>query len=237
MFPFFLINFIMKFKSFLIFIIFFSTPCWSVTTISGGKISTSDNSNAEKNIENKLNSPLEISKIEFQEKLSDKEVLTSYQLAKENEIATVWYPKGFWLLDIGDHDLSTWIDVDGDGEKEIFTGVLKHSINSHTAKNAPNSDFQFLKRNKRGKHSNGKIYDSVQLSIAIRYFAGANPYNLMTSHGVGYSDIYAINDTIINQTGRAVECFIILLLNFLILNLLITQMMGNINKFIMRSRI
>ena len=153
-------NFIMKFKSFLIFIIFFSTPCWSVTTISGGKISTSDNSNAEKNIENKLNSPLEISKIEFQEKLSDKEVLTSYQLAKENEIATVWYPKGFWLLDIGDHDLSTWIDVDGDGEKEIFTGVLKHSINSHTAKNAPNSDFQFLKRNKRGKHSNGKIYDS-----------------------------------------------------------------------------
>ena len=54
---------------------------------------------------------------------------------------------------------------------------------------------------------------------------------------VGYSDIYAINDTIINQTGRAVECFIILLFSFLILNLLITKIMGIINKSIMRSRI
>ena len=36
---------------------------------------------------------------------------------------------------------------------------------------------------------------------------------------VGYSDIYAINDTIINQTGRAIECFIILLISFLLLNL------------------
>jgi len=54
---------------------------------------------------------------------------------------------------------------------------------------------------------------------------------------VGYSDIYAINDTIINQTGRAVECFIILLFSFLILNLLITKIMGIINKSIMRTRI
>ncbi len=49
---------------------------------------------------------------------------------------------------------------------------------------------------------------------------------------IGYSDIYAINDTIINQTGRAIECFIILLLTFLILNLLITNLMETINKFI-----
>jgi general L-amino acid transport system permease protein len=54
---------------------------------------------------------------------------------------------------------------------------------------------------------------------------------------VGYSDIYAINDTIINQTGRAIECFIILLFSFLILNLLITKVMGIIDKSIMRSRI
>ena len=33
---------------------------------------------------------------------------------------------------------------------------------------------------------------------------------------VGYSDLYAINDTIINQTGRAIECFIILLVSFLL---------------------
>ena len=49
---------------------------------------------------------------------------------------------------------------------------------------------------------------------------------------IGYSDIYAINDTIINQTGRAIECFIILLLTFLILNLLITNLMETINKII-----
>ena len=53
---------------------------------------------------------------------------------------------------------------------------------------------------------------------------------------VGYSDIYAINDTIINQTGRAIECFIILLSSFLILNLLITNIMGLINKLIISSR-
>ena len=53
---------------------------------------------------------------------------------------------------------------------------------------------------------------------------------------VGYSDIYAINDTIINQTGRAIECFIILLFSFLILNLLITNIMGIINKLIISSR-
>ena len=49
---------------------------------------------------------------------------------------------------------------------------------------------------------------------------------------IGFSDIYAINDTIINQTGRAVECFIILLLSFLLLNLLITYIMEIINKLV-----
>ena len=54
---------------------------------------------------------------------------------------------------------------------------------------------------------------------------------------IGYSDIYAINDTIINQTGRAIECFIILLLTFLILNLLITNLMETINKLINKKKI
>jgi len=53
---------------------------------------------------------------------------------------------------------------------------------------------------------------------------------------IGYSDIYAINDTIINQTGRAIECFIILLLTFLILNLLITNLMEIINKLINKKK-
>ena len=53
---------------------------------------------------------------------------------------------------------------------------------------------------------------------------------------VGYSDIYAINDTIINQTGRAIECFIILLISFLLLNLLITNTMEIINRLILKSQ-
>ncbi len=53
---------------------------------------------------------------------------------------------------------------------------------------------------------------------------------------VGYSDIYAINDTIINQTGRAIECFIVLLVSFLLLNLLITNTMEIFNKLILKSR-
>ena len=53
---------------------------------------------------------------------------------------------------------------------------------------------------------------------------------------VGYSDIYAINDTIINQTGRAIECFIILLFSFLLLNLLITNTMEIINRIILKSQ-
>ena len=53
---------------------------------------------------------------------------------------------------------------------------------------------------------------------------------------VGYSDIYAINDTIINQTGRAIECFIILLFSFLLLNLLITNVMEIINRLILKSQ-
>ncbi|MBW3041083.1 ABC transporter permease subunit [Prochlorococcus marinus] len=53
---------------------------------------------------------------------------------------------------------------------------------------------------------------------------------------VGYSDIYAINDTIINQTGRAIECFIILLTSFLLLNLLISNSMEILNKIIINSK-
>tara|TARA_Y100001968_G_scaffold119716_1_gene109068 strand:- start:759 stop:1658 length:900 start_codon:yes stop_codon:yes gene_type:complete len=53
---------------------------------------------------------------------------------------------------------------------------------------------------------------------------------------VGYADIYAINDTIINQTGRAIECFIILVVSFLLLNLLITNTMEIINGLILNSR-
>ncbi len=53
---------------------------------------------------------------------------------------------------------------------------------------------------------------------------------------VGYSDIYAINDTIINQTGRAIECFLILLISFLLLNLIISNTMEIFNKLVINQR-
>ena len=50
---------------------------------------------------------------------------------------------------------------------------------------------------------------------------------------IGYSDIYAISDTVITQTGRAVEGFILLLIGFLFLNLIISNLMELINTFIL----
>ncbi|AAP99719.1 MULTISPECIES: ABC transporter permease subunit [Prochlorococcus] len=54
---------------------------------------------------------------------------------------------------------------------------------------------------------------------------------------IGYADIYAVNDTIINQTGRAIECFILLLLSFLFLNIIISSLMEMVNKLILSTRI
>tara|TARA_Y100001968_G_scaffold289801_1_gene293082 strand:+ start:240 stop:1157 length:918 start_codon:yes stop_codon:yes gene_type:complete len=51
---------------------------------------------------------------------------------------------------------------------------------------------------------------------------------------VGYPDIYAISDTVITQTGRTIEGFLILLLSFLALNLIINRFMGIINNMALR---
>ena len=53
---------------------------------------------------------------------------------------------------------------------------------------------------------------------------------------VGYSDIYAVGDTVITQTGRAIEGFILLLMSFLFLNLVITNFMELINKLIVNRQ-
>lgn len=53
---------------------------------------------------------------------------------------------------------------------------------------------------------------------------------------VGYSDIYAVGDTVITQTGRAIEGFILLLMSFLFLNLLISNFMELINKLIVNHQ-
>ncbi len=52
---------------------------------------------------------------------------------------------------------------------------------------------------------------------------------------IGYSDIYAISDTTITQTGRAIEGFIILLISFIIVNLIITNSMELITSFLVKD--
>ena len=50
---------------------------------------------------------------------------------------------------------------------------------------------------------------------------------------VGYADLYAVSDTTITQTGRAIEGFLLLLISFLLLNLLISGGMAGINATVL----
>ena len=49
---------------------------------------------------------------------------------------------------------------------------------------------------------------------------------------VGFADLYAVSDTAITQTGRAIEGFLILLLSFIALNLLINGGMQVLNRIV-----
>ena len=51
---------------------------------------------------------------------------------------------------------------------------------------------------------------------------------------VGYADLYAVSDTTITQTGRAIEGFLLLLVSFLLLNLLINGGMQVLNRVVIR---
>lgn len=53
---------------------------------------------------------------------------------------------------------------------------------------------------------------------------------------VGYADIYAVSDTAITQTGKAIEGFLLLLLGFLLLNVVISTAMELCNKLTSNSR-
>ena len=44
---------------------------------------------------------------------------------------------------------------------------------------------------------NGMIPGKLRLSAAIRYFAGASPYDIMLTHGISHSVLYLIIDAII----------------------------------------
>ncbi|MFM7635254.1 MAG: ABC transporter permease subunit [Cyanobacteriota bacterium] len=49
---------------------------------------------------------------------------------------------------------------------------------------------------------------------------------------VGYSDLYAVAETTLNQTGRAVEVVILLLATYLVLDLLISALMNGLNQLV-----
>ncbi len=51
---------------------------------------------------------------------------------------------------------------------------------------------------------------------------------------VGYADLYAVSDTTITQTGRAIEGFLLLLISFLFLNLMITAAMEGVNRVVLQ---
>jgi general L-amino acid transport system permease protein len=53
---------------------------------------------------------------------------------------------------------------------------------------------------------------------------------------VGYADLYAVSDTTITQTGRAIEGFLLLLLSFLLLNLLINGGMQLLNRAVLKGQ-
>ena len=49
---------------------------------------------------------------------------------------------------------------------------------------------------------------------------------------VGYADLYAVAETTLNQTGRAVEVVILLLAAYLVLDLLISALMNGLNRLV-----
>ena len=52
---------------------------------------------------------------------------------------------------------------------------------------------------------------------------------------IGYPDIYAISDTTITQTGRAIEGFFLLMASFLLINTILTMLMEKANLYVISS--
>jgi general L-amino acid transport system permease protein len=49
---------------------------------------------------------------------------------------------------------------------------------------------------------------------------------------VGYVDLYSVSETTLNQTGRALEVFLLLLGSYLIIDLLISAVMNGVNQLV-----
>ncbi|MFN9940028.1 MAG: amino acid ABC transporter permease, partial [bacterium] len=48
----------------------------------------------------------------------------------------------------------------------------------------------------------------------------------------GYTDLYSVAETTLNQTGRAVEVYLVLLAAYLGLDLLISVIMNSLNRLV-----
>jgi general L-amino acid transport system permease protein len=48
----------------------------------------------------------------------------------------------------------------------------------------------------------------------------------------GYTDLYSVAETTLNQTGRAVEVVLILLGSYLLINLVISALMNGLNGLV-----
>ncbi len=48
----------------------------------------------------------------------------------------------------------------------------------------------------------------------------------------GYTDLYSVAETTLNQTGRAVEVVVILLGSYLLINLVISALMNGLNALV-----
>ena len=48
----------------------------------------------------------------------------------------------------------------------------------------------------------------------------------------GYTDLYSVAETTLNQTGRAVEVVLILLASYLVIDLVISALMNGLNRLV-----
>ena len=49
---------------------------------------------------------------------------------------------------------------------------------------------------------------------------------------MGYADLYSVSETTLNQTGRALEVFLLLLGAYLLIDLVISVLMNGVNQLV-----
>ena len=95
-----------------------------------------------------------------------------------------------WVISFMNWDPDTWDDLTEWTNLRLFW-TLYHWILQYY----PKIEKDVNQKRKRKNHDNhpppgGVILTAVHLSIAMQYFTGGSPQNLIYVHGVGYNDIY-----------------------------------------------